>query len=240
MVNYFGEWLLAVVEHWEILVTIGIIPFGLDIVDKYFECKMPKSYYAIFLGIALFLAMFKAWDEKREKLSESLAALDALKKPIISGELREKYAAATGDNKQDTIATVRVHIKNLGAPTALEGFSFKATSKGHVFEGAFIPPPRGVANIFAPNGKVYAILDGKDHLSNKTGSQAIQANVPADCWFGALFIGLPAKEFIAAGTSYTLSFRDVATGELHEIKSSGYGADTRKAIDLDKLQEQTR
>ena len=201
---------------------------------------MPRSYYAIFLGIALFFAMFKAWDEKREKLSQSAAALDALKKPIISGELREHYAAGTGDNKKDTLATIRIHIKNLGAPTALEDFSFKAMSKGRVFEGIFLPPPSGVANVMAPNGMAFAVFEGKDHLFNKTGSQALQANVSVDSWFHVLLIDMSAQDFIMEGTSYVLSFRDVATGELHEIKDVSYGENKKKPIDLEKIQEQTR
>src|SRR5258707_8674603 len=61
-----GAWLAAVVEHWELIVVTGAIPFFLDLVDKMFDWKMPKKFYVVFIAIGLVLAMFSAWREERE------------------------------------------------------------------------------------------------------------------------------------------------------------------------------
>lgn len=66
-----GDWLAAIMHHWEVVVATGAIPFAIDIVDKLVDWKMPKRYYAIFLGVGLLLAMFLSWDEEHRNFSAS-------------------------------------------------------------------------------------------------------------------------------------------------------------------------
>jgi hypothetical protein len=63
----FGEWLGTVVEHWELIVVTGAIPFGIELIDRLLDKKMSKKWYAIFVAIGLMLAMFTSWREQRDK-----------------------------------------------------------------------------------------------------------------------------------------------------------------------------
>jgi hypothetical protein len=61
-----GNWLAAVVHHWEVIVVTGAIPFFIDLIDKMFDWQMPKKLYVVFVGLGLLLAMFSAWKEERD------------------------------------------------------------------------------------------------------------------------------------------------------------------------------
>jgi hypothetical protein len=63
----FWEWLGTVIEHWELIVVSGAIPFAIELIDRLLDKKMPKKWYAIFVSIGLALAMFASWREQRDK-----------------------------------------------------------------------------------------------------------------------------------------------------------------------------
>jgi hypothetical protein len=87
---------------------------------------------------------YKQWKDSDKSLTSSRAEteavqakLDALKKPIISACLDHEAVSMTGKN---LIVTCSVHIKNLGAETALEGFDF-AVFKDNKKKGSRMATP---------------------------------------------------------------------------------------------------
>jgi len=131
----FWEWILAVLEHWELIVAAGAIAFILDLIDKFFEWKMPKKYYAVFVAIGLFLATFTAWREERNKVREQMAYMSIrTNEPWILAAPTENVRGRTWTNFGKENAT-----------------SFPAVEEASIQKLIIEPAPFPLPEVFTPN-----------------------------------------------------------------------------------------
>ena len=241
----FGTWFLAVIHHWEIIVTIGVIPFGIELFDKLMKWKMPRKLYAVFVVCGFFFATFAAWKEQHEeafsaraKMADIQGQLDMLKKPILSGEVVMIAVGPAGEHAESCIVSVEVVIKNLGAPTALQKFSLVVKTDGKSIEGEFLPPAHEIElrgdGQFAPRLYFY----GEDHMTRSLEDRPILMNVPTHAWFQAL-VELSRDEFRGKGTKVSFGFSDVATGAEHSIEYE-YTGKEKPMLSVDKILRQNK
>jgi hypothetical protein len=123
-----GQWLLAVMDHWELIVGSGVVAFVLDLIEKLFGWKMPRKHYAIFVGVGLVMAMFSAWNDEHKAVETAKAAQQAAEtklktqQPKLEGVIEqtiygEKSTTHTG------MAFLEVEVKNTGgSPSIAEGY----------------------------------------------------------------------------------------------------------------------
>jgi hypothetical protein len=165
---------------------------------------------------------------------------DALTVPIISGKFVSGSAAPTGEKKENCIVTLVVHIKNLGAPTALENISISITRDAKEFDAQFVPASN-VTLFYGSNPAGPAISFGfENHLIKKAAHSPILTNVPIDAWFQILVLGLSRDEFFSKGTTISLSFDQVATGKRMSITHVIKGGPSEFPLDQKKLYQESR
>jgi hypothetical protein len=136
-------------HHWEVVVASGAIPFIVDLADKLFEWKMPRKYYAIFLGIGLVLAMFLSWDEEHHNFS----AADTSRQTAVTNytqcdsertalrALNDSYSSQLA-NQQGTINTCVVTLAKVAVPETP-----KITTRGYIFESIHRADPTDKAAV---------------------------------------------------------------------------------------------
>jgi hypothetical protein len=160
--------------------------------------------------------------------------------PDISGEFVFEAAAPTGEKKENCLATLVVHIKNLGAPTALEHISIVVARDTKIFNAQFVPPRNIIlftgANATGPEVQFSA----ENHLVQKAARNPILMNVPIDTWFQIVVYGLTRDEFFSKGTKVSLNFDVTATGKKGSITYLSKGGPPESPMDVKKLFRETR
>jgi hypothetical protein len=77
-----GNFIVAVVSHWQSYVTGGVITGLIGVVERLSEWRMPKwAYASTFLGVFLLVSFFLAWREQYQ---------EAQKLPALESQLQEK------------------------------------------------------------------------------------------------------------------------------------------------------
>jgi hypothetical protein len=76
IVNQFGEWLLSVVEHYDIIIASGLVALLIDWADRFWEWKMPNKWYVRFVALGFFFAMFASWRQEHLQAHEKLTYLE--------------------------------------------------------------------------------------------------------------------------------------------------------------------
>jgi hypothetical protein len=170
----FREWIGAVLEHWELIIVSGAIPFLLEIAEKLWDKKMSRKWYVVFLIIGLFLAMFAAWREKNTEAKDEREKLEKQTVPHLSGEILRPLALAPGDNGKGTIVTILASIKNTGAPSVARFRSASiVTPSGETFSGRFPTTPSAGVALGDGTGKVVMAFSGNDFLPKLVSYQPI-------------------------------------------------------------------
>jgi hypothetical protein len=76
--------------------------------------------------------------QPEEQGQEKFSTLDALNKPMLSGEILIFAAAPNGQHKENSLVTVLCNFRNIGAPIALEKFSLTIMGSAQEFGGTCI------------------------------------------------------------------------------------------------------
>lgn len=234
-----------VLTGWEQYAEAGVTGLLIYIIEKIL--RQPLSWKILKWVAVSFLifAFFNIWrDQYRasEKASAETAAvqkqLDALSKPIISGEAGPIAASYSGEKKENCLLTLLVHIRNLGAPTGIENPSLVITKDGKIYRTEFLPPSN--ASLYSGNTETgpSVTLRIENHLFPKAMHNPIMTNVAIDPWLQAVIFGLTRDELDSKGTIISLSFHEVATGTKHTLT---YVTDDERnsPIDLNKLSRET-
>ena len=69
----FSGWVAAVLEHWHGWVSGGVLAFGLEIVEKVWEWKIPKKAFLLILAVGLLWSVFAAWRDENHNSEELIS-----------------------------------------------------------------------------------------------------------------------------------------------------------------------
>jgi hypothetical protein len=201
-------------------------------------CGVGTIVFIVVVALIYIRGVEKWNKENAEHSYQEKNALRSSTDSAISGEFLNLYVTGTGDHQQDTLVTITLRIKNLGTPTSLEHIRFAVSRDGKEFRTEF-PPVGQVLNLLDAKGKVIASLAGNDHIGFRAGTQAVQTNVPANCWFSSLIFGMNQGQFLDPKTAKKLVFRDVASGEEHSMDFTKI-SNPIEVPDWDKIAKQTK
>jgi hypothetical protein len=171
--------------------------------------------------------------EKLQKDSEQ--KLDALTKPNLSGEIYGEFIAPTGKRKENSLMTVCLHIRNLGAPTALEHYRFTLVRGSDSYEGLFLPTLSNL-QLFDEKGKKM-VLCSTDNFIRKSTYEAIPTNQSMDGYFQVVIKGVTQDQAEETTNVLHFYFHDVATGTLHDINARPSARET--PLNIEELMKQT-
>jgi hypothetical protein len=102
--SLFIEWVWAVVEHWQVFVTGGIIAAVLAILQARGQ-NVPWSVYRWLLILALFVALFLAWRDQYLKA-----------KPRVSIKMTVGGTIPHPANPNQTLFYTEMLVSNIGGP----------------------------------------------------------------------------------------------------------------------------
>jgi len=144
--NDLSQWGLAVIEHWHGWVSGGILAFGLELGDRFWDWKPSKRTYFIILALGLFYSMFSAWRDEHQENKERQKKIDALSVPDF--RTRIEWATFSSTNVNQSIQQsgawliAGITIENHGAPSAIRSHqAYLKLSSGETVAAVFSGPP---------------------------------------------------------------------------------------------------
>ena len=198
--------------------------------------SVPQWAILIAAAVCFFCASVRVWTSQHEALKVAQDKLESLTKPDLSGSFIGESATLTGAHKENCLITAQVHIKNLGAPTALENFKVLIVYDNKKFDVQYVPPVS--LNVHGVGGGSFS-LSVNNHIRVKAGGAAIPMNIPVEGWFQVIVTNMKLEEFFSNKTTISFSFDDVATGQNHVISKTLSGT-TSGLMDVNKVFQQTR
>jgi hypothetical protein len=197
----FWKWLLAVLDHWELLAVSGIVPFFNELADKIWDRRMPRKVYIWFAIIALVLATFAAWkdeqkraDSEHTKIDQLQKQIDDLTKPEFSMVAPES-AIGYDEKRKMSLLWLAVGITNRGAPSIAGGWKLDLDSpRMHTRVGfSQLPPmPRSV--------KYVGNFTDEDAIYEKTFNKPLEKGGAEAGWAYFEIPGKAAYEELDKGT----------------------------------------
>ena len=204
------DWVLAIFHHWEAIVAFGVVPFVIDLLDRFWEWKMPKKWYAVFVLLGLVAAMHMAWREEREKAVNAAHQLDELTKPILSAWfVSERTVSIAPEDPNSTELIMGLNIVNTGAPTALIGFNARILmANGKQID--VTPVHRTVKPLVITDalGKSQQLAPS-DYLPEKAGETPLAHNGRVQGYIPYVIRGVNARDFAAMRSDISVVFADV-------------------------------
>ena len=240
-----GLFIYLVLMGWEQYAEAGMTGLVIYLGEKI--CKKPVSWKILkWAAISfLFFAFFNVWRDQyhatqnaNAESSTLHAQLNVLKMPNISGEFTSWAIAPAG--KENCLVTIFMHLRNGGAPTALEEFSFLVSHNAQTFHSEFLPPT--TARLFSSASTKGPGIEARsdDNLLVIIRHQSLSMNGTLDGWFQVIVFGLTPDEFRSKGTAISLKFTDVATGKPHSVDYAFTGEERKTIPDIGKMMGQTR
>jgi hypothetical protein len=218
MVVRFGKWLFAVVEHWELIVASGAIAFVIDLIDRFWEWRMPKKWYAWFVGVGLFLAMFAAWqDQYRDGESCRLTVkaaeqkVDDLSKPDLKATFFGEFMEGS-DNSGNAALIFQLSVTDTGSPSTFSlGYGRVTLTNGKVIVLKELPRMFGQYVDFhtTPNQPFDVRLADADRLVLKSLSSPVERGGAASGWIGFVVPGISRSQMSKEGSEINVTFYDV-------------------------------
>lgn len=125
--------------------------------------------------------------------------LDLFKVPNITGEIQSLSIGTPSRHPNDTLVVVGVHLRNLGAPTILDGIRLEAvTSDGRKLVAFPYSYGHGIAQENGPTGGAFGKFqfnyDSEYYLARRVSETPIPTDGGASGWIDGIFSGIKQNE----------------------------------------------
>lgn len=211
----FTEFVGAVMRQWIVLWSGPLVSMTIAMWQWASKKEIVPKWLLWGLAIiSVLLAFFFAWQEKRteavnlnKELQDTRIALDALKKPLLVGQINQTVTGDAPELKASQIF-ILMSVKNIGAPSIVEGWGLNIKSESLSLQAVHPTEIREGLALRDPDGKPLAVFHKTDAIYEKT-VKPIERGGMVRGWLLFTLEGIASREIRKPGTTITVFFQDV-------------------------------